>query len=91
MPQSTHELTLQGLTSLQGCQYRLEVFQTPDKGWGVRSWDTIPNGAFVMNYTGRTKAADEVEDDEMDYTFDLAPRPYNKGDEELPLFPKAMW
>ena len=27
----------------------------------------------------------------MDYTFDLAPRPYSQGDEELPLFPKSMW
>ncbi len=42
-------------------------------------------------YTGRTKAIDEVGDDDMDYTFDLAPRPYSQGDEELPLFPKSMW
>ncbi len=39
---------------VQGCQYRLEVFQTSNKGWGIRSWDTIPNGAFVMNYTGNS-------------------------------------
>ncbi|KAL0046372.1 hypothetical protein WJX82_010636 [Trebouxia sp. C0006] len=77
--------------SQQGCQYRLEVFQTSNKGWGIRSWDTIPNGAFVMNYTGKTKAIDEVGDDDMNYTFDLAPRPYSQGDEELPLFPKSMW
>ncbi|KAL0030547.1 hypothetical protein WJX79_003580 [Trebouxia sp. C0005] len=77
--------------SQQGCQYRLEVFQTSNKGWGIRSWDTIPNGAFVLNYTGKTKAVDEVGDDDMDYTFDLAPRPYSQGDEELPLFPKSMW
>jgi len=42
-------------------------------------------------YTGKTKAIDEVGDDDMDYTFDLAPRPYSQGDEELPLFPKSMW
>ncbi len=32
----------------------MEVFQTSNKGWGIRSWDTIPNGAFVMNYTGNS-------------------------------------
>ncbi|KAL3136265.1 hypothetical protein ABBQ32_007272 [Trebouxia sp. C0010 RCD-2024] len=37
----------------QGCPYRLEVFQTPNKGWGLRSWDLIPTGAFVIMYTGR--------------------------------------
>ncbi|KAL3152922.1 hypothetical protein ABBQ38_012226 [Trebouxia sp. C0009 RCD-2024] len=39
--------------TLMGCPYRLEVFQTPNKGWGLRSWDLIPTGAFVIMYTGR--------------------------------------
>lgn len=29
------------------------MFQTPKKGWGLRSWDMIPTGAFVIMYTGR--------------------------------------
>lgn len=41
----------------QGCPYRLEVFQTPNKGWGLRSWDLIPTGAFVIMYTGKIRAA----------------------------------
>lgn len=40
----------------QGCPYRLEVFQTPNKGWGLRSWDLIPTGAFVIMYTGKIRA-----------------------------------
>ena len=37
---------------LQGLQWRLEVFKTPNRGWGVRSWDTIPTGAYVTTYNG---------------------------------------
>ena len=75
---------------MQGCQYRLEVFQTADKGWGLRSWDTIPNGAFVLNYTGRTRRLEDCKEDmDMNYTFDLMPRPYEPGDELLPLLPPA--
>lgn len=32
---------------------RLEIFKTQDRGWGLRSWDTIPAGCFVCEYTGR--------------------------------------
>lgn len=73
----------------QGLQYRLEVFMTPHKGWGVRSWDTIPVGAFVMEYTGVILPVDALgSDDGQDYTFDLAPRPQVKGHEvELPMLP----
>eukprot|EP00667_Euglena_gracilis_P008350 EG_transcript_8447 len=35
-----------------GCAFRLEVFRTHNKGWGVRSWDQIPRGAFVAEFTG---------------------------------------
>lgn len=30
----------------------LQVFKTKNRGWGVRSHDTIPPGAFVCTYTG---------------------------------------
>lgn len=34
-------------------KFRLEVFKTEDRGWGLRSWDTIPAGSFICEYTGR--------------------------------------
>lgn len=37
----------------RGPKHRLEVFKTEDRGWGLRSWDSIPAGAFVCEYTGR--------------------------------------
>ena len=48
----------------QGCPYRLEVFQTPNKGWGLRSWDLIPTGAFVIMYTGKIRAAQACPEEE---------------------------
>ena len=73
---------------MQGLQYRLEVFMTPKKGWGVRSWDTIPHGAYVVEYTGKILPAGNSTDDDQDYTFNLAPRPRRKGEEvDLPLLP----
>ncbi|MCO5597774.1 hypothetical protein L7F22_051856 [Adiantum nelumboides] len=46
----------------KGIQYRLEVFQTANKGWGVRSWDTIPAGAPVCQYFGVLMRAEDAED-----------------------------
>ncbi|KAJ7555956.1 hypothetical protein O6H91_05G062600 [Diphasiastrum complanatum] len=45
----------------RGLHYRLEVFRTPHKGWGVRSWDLIPSGAFVCEYTGKVVVSDELD------------------------------
>lgn len=56
----------------KGLRYRLEIFKTEKKGWAVRSWDFIPSGGFVCEYTGvimDTKTADELDDD--DYLFNL--------------------
>lgn len=56
----------------KGMQYRLEVFRTANKGWGVRSWDTIPAGAPVCQYSGvlmRTEDADSICENE--YIFEL--------------------
>lgn len=59
-------------TSQQGLRYRLEVFRTPNKGWAVRSWDTIPSGAPICEYTGILKKTDEVENaSENNYIFDI--------------------
>ncbi|MCL7051068.1 hypothetical protein MKW94_025751, partial [Papaver nudicaule] len=47
------------------------VFRTPKKGWGVRSWDFIPSGAFVCEYVAVIKRTDEVHDPENFYIFDI--------------------
>ncbi|KAI4348385.1 hypothetical protein L6164_009114 [Bauhinia variegata] len=55
-------------TSQRGLRYRLEVFRTAKKGWGVRSWDFIPSGAPVCEYTGILTRADDL--DRLDYAND---------------------
>ncbi|XP_073000412.1 histone-lysine N-methyltransferase, H3 lysine-9 specific SUVH4 isoform X1 [Typha latifolia] len=59
-------------TSQQGLKYRLEVFKTAKKGWGVKSWDTIPAGAPICEYTGNLRRTDEI-DSALDnnYIFDI--------------------
>lgn len=50
----------------------LQVFRTPKKGWAVRSWDTIPAGAPICEYTGILMKTDEVENaSENNYIFDI--------------------
>ncbi|KAI3847899.1 hypothetical protein MKX03_026138 [Papaver bracteatum] len=58
-------------TSQHGLKYRLEVYRTPKKGWGVRSWDFIPSGAYVCEYIGIINRTDEVHDPENFYIFDI--------------------
>lgn len=48
-------------TSQQGLKYRLEVFLTSNKGWAVRSWDSIPAGAPVCEYTGILMRTDDLD------------------------------
>ncbi|CAN6567005.1 unnamed protein product [Malus baccata var. baccata] len=38
--------------SQTGVKFRLEVFKTKDRGWGLRSWDSIRAGAFICEYAG---------------------------------------
>nr|GFB56017.1 histone-lysine N-methyltransferase, H3 lysine-9 specific SUVH4 [Tanacetum cinerariifolium] len=47
-------------TTQRGLKHRLEVYKTPMKGWAVRSWDFIPSGAFVCEYIGVLKKAEDV-------------------------------
>ncbi|KAF3339001.1 histone-lysine N-methyltransferase, H3 lysine-9 specific SUVH4-like protein [Carex littledalei] len=60
-------------TSQKDMRYRLEVFKTPTKGWAVRSWDTIPAGAPVCEYTGILKRSDELDCNHFEnkYLFDI--------------------
>eukprot|EP01018_Ginkgo_biloba_P017388 Gb_31631 [translate_table: standard] len=59
-------------TSQQGLKYRLEVFRTPNKGWAVRSWDSIPAGAPVCEYTGILMRTDELDTvSENNFIFEI--------------------
>ncbi|GBG59297.1 hypothetical protein CBR_g32310 [Chara braunii] len=59
-------------TTQQGLQFRFEVFKTENKGWGLRSWDSIPAGSFVCEYAGRVlKDTDGEKVDCDEYLFDL--------------------
>ncbi|PIA32806.1 hypothetical protein AQUCO_04300022v1 [Aquilegia coerulea] len=60
-------------TSQHGLKYRLEVFRTPNKGWAVRSWDFIPSGAPICEYTGtlmRTNDLDNISGNEFIFEID---------------------
>ena len=58
--------------SQQGLQWRLEVFKTANKGWGVRTLDFIPSGSFLCELTGELLTAAEASERENDeYLFDL--------------------
>ncbi|KAL3645153.1 hypothetical protein CASFOL_010333 [Castilleja foliolosa] len=56
-----------------GPRYRLELFKTEKKGWGVRSRDPIPMGGFICDYVGEflreTEADQRIGSDE--YLFDI--------------------
>lgn len=59
-------------TSQHGLQYRLEVFKTVSKGWGVRTRDTILPGSLICEYTGVLRRNAEVEGLlENNYLFDI--------------------
>lgn len=51
-------------------RYRLQVFRTKDKGWGVKTWDYIPAGAPVCEYTGDVFKSSAKEGDN-NYMFHL--------------------
>jgi euchromatic histone-lysine N-methyltransferase len=41
------------LQAQRGVQYRLELFMSRDKGWGVQSWDSIKGGSLVCIMHGK--------------------------------------
>lgn len=60
------------MIQIKYCIFCEQVFRTPKKGWAVRSWDFIPSGAPVCEYTGiltRTEDLDHVS--ENNYIFDI--------------------
>ncbi|KAJ7571199.1 hypothetical protein O6H91_01G154600 [Diphasiastrum complanatum] len=59
-------------TTQHGLRYRLEVFRTPNKGWGVRSWDYIPAGAPICEYTGVVWNSEDLDNAvDNDFVFEL--------------------
>ncbi|XP_024538885.1 histone-lysine N-methyltransferase SUVR4 isoform X2 [Selaginella moellendorffii] len=47
----------------QGVRYKLEVFWTPTgKGWGVRTTEDLPMGAFVCEYIGEILTNTELDE-----------------------------
>uniref|UniRef100_A0A0E0KD13 SET domain-containing protein n=1 Tax=Oryza punctata TaxID=4537 RepID=A0A0E0KD13_ORYPU len=60
----------------RGPYLHFEVFKTMDRGWGLRSWDPIPTGAFVCEYAGVVIDKDSlVEEDE--YIFEVTRPEHN--------------
>ncbi|KAG4203389.1 hypothetical protein ERO13_A05G398200v2 [Gossypium hirsutum] len=49
-----------------GLKFHLEVFKTSDRGWGLRSWDSIRAGAFICEYAGEVFDSDKARQDEGD-------------------------
>ena len=70
--------------SQRGMKYRLQVFKTDKRSWGVRSLDYIRSGSFICEYTGKllsdTEAEKCVRNDE--YLFDIS-RHANDKDQSL--------
>ncbi|GKC87703.1 histone-lysine N-methyltransferase, H3 lysine-9 specific SUVH4-like protein [Tanacetum coccineum] len=58
-------------TTQRGLKHRLEVYKTPMKGWAVRSWDFFPSGAFVCEYIGVLKKAEDVHNPDNMYIMDI--------------------
>lgn len=44
----------------RGLRLRLEVFSTENRGWGVRTLEAIPQGAFVCEYAGEVISFEEA-------------------------------
>ncbi|GLJ44763.1 hypothetical protein SUGI_0941460 [Cryptomeria japonica] len=45
----------------KGLKFHLEVFKTENRGWGVRSWDPIPAGAFICEYVGEVLSSEDID------------------------------
>ncbi|KAM3379632.1 hypothetical protein P3S68_012046 [Capsicum galapagoense] len=76
-------------TFQKGLRYRLEVFRTPNKGWGVRSWDYIPYVATICEYIGLLKKTDQIDPAaDKNYIFDIDCLQTMKGLDGREVFPE---
>ncbi|KAL8537135.1 hypothetical protein ACS0TY_012349 [Phlomoides rotata] len=59
--------------SQRGIKYKLEIFKTESRGWGVRPLTSIPSGSFICEYAGELledkEAEQRIGNDE--YLFDI--------------------
>uniref|UniRef100_D8QJC6 SET domain-containing protein n=1 Tax=Schizophyllum commune (strain H4-8 / FGSC 9210) TaxID=578458 RepID=D8QJC6_SCHCM len=49
----------------------IEIFRTPNRGWGVRSPQPMKAGTIVGTFSGKREAAENVPDEQRSYCFDL--------------------
>lgn len=64
--------TCRNRVSQKGLRWRLEVFRTMAKGWGVRTLEFIPSGSFLCELTGELLTATAAaERDNDEYLFNL--------------------
>ncbi|KAL1717779.1 hypothetical protein EV715DRAFT_202355 [Schizophyllum commune] len=49
----------------------IEIFRTPNRGWGVRSPHPMKAGTVVGTFSGKRKDAENVPDEQRSYCFDL--------------------
>ncbi|KAL5059090.1 hypothetical protein RYX36_030694 [Vicia faba] len=91
--------TCRNRVSQVGLKFRLEVFRTKNKGWGLRSWDAIRAGTFICEYAGEVIDSARVEmlggDNEDEYIFDST-RIYQQlevfpADIEAPKIPSPLY
>ncbi|KAI3469832.1 hypothetical protein Pfo_026495 [Paulownia fortunei] len=54
----------------QGITAKLQVFMTPEKGWGLRTLEDIPKGAFICEYVGEVVTNKELFERSMRNTGD---------------------
>lgn len=81
-----------------GLKFRLEVFRTKNKGWGLRSWDPIRAGTFICEYAGEvipSARVEELGEHEDEYLFDST-RIYQQldifpSDTEAPKIPSPLY
>lgn len=68
------DMGCQNRVTQQPRNFSIQIFKTPDRGWGVRSMEDIPRGKVLGLYTGllmTRKAADDLGRDRRSYCFDL--------------------
>ena len=51
------------------------MFKTKGRGWGVRSWDAIPQGAYITSFRGLIRPHGEYETlEDQTFLFNLDKR-----------------
>ncbi|XVE65171.1 hypothetical protein DITRI_Ditri07aG0159700 [Diplodiscus trichospermus] len=66
-------LSCHNRVSQHGIKFRLEIFKTESRGWGVRSLNSIPSGSFICEYAGELLEDKEAEERKGndEYLFDI--------------------